>query len=64
MRQGLTLSIKHVPGEQREQNRHQRLGSLQLLLVLQQLQDQSDSLPRNSCALGIYFTVRRFPNQG
>lgn len=40
-----------LPGEQREQNRHQQLGSLHLLLVLQQLQDQSDSLPRHSAPL-------------
>lgn len=60
----LLLLFVTLPAEQREQNRHQHLGSLQLLLVLQQLQDQSDSLPRHSAPFWSHVAaLLRFPNQ-
>lgn len=58
-------SLPALPGKQREENRHQGLGSLQLLLVLQQLQDQSDSAPTNSGPVWRYVTTLvGFPEVG
>lgn len=46
------LGSRGSPGEQREEGGHQHLGSPQLLLVLQQLQDESDPRPRHGAPFG------------